>query len=128
MSHFEAGDRINCLICGITRAEVQAVRSRDGYTLGCGIESNTENGFDYEELSPRHRWAPWRDAELDRMGIRAEAFERYRTTMEAGVRYAACADTKRGHVIATDDDVREWGYGVGQCLACGRAPESGDPS
>ena len=115
----------DCLICGITRAEVDAVRSRDGYTLGCGIESNTENGYDYEELSPRHRWAPWRDSELDRMGIRAEAFDRYRTTMEAGILLAACVDTKRGHIYVTEHD--KFSPPVGTCWGCG-ARQPGDPS
>jgi hypothetical protein len=109
----------SCLICGITEAEVIATRNRDGYTLGCGIESNTENGYDYDELSPRHRWAPWRDAELDRMGLKPEAFDRYRTVMESGIRYAACADTKRGHVYPNRADADEFGITVDTCWGCG---------
>ena len=69
----------HCLICGISRVEVDAVRKREGYTLGCGIESNTEAGFYYDELSPRHRWRPWKDSELTRMGIKPEVVEHYRT-------------------------------------------------
>lgn len=114
-----------CLICGVTEAEVVAVRNRDGYTLGCGIESNTENGFDYDELSPRHRWKPWRDAELGRMGIKPEAYDRYRMTMEAGIRYAACIDTRRGHVYVTEAD--RYSPPAGTCWGCG-AHEPGDPS
>ena len=37
----------HCLICGISRSVVDAVRNREGYTLGCSIESNTEAGFYY---------------------------------------------------------------------------------
>lgn len=93
------------------------MRKRDRYTLGCGIESNTENGHDYEELSPRHRWAPWRDAELVRMGIKPEACERYRTADWPTIQYAACDDTQRGHVYVTESD----GYSppVGTCWQCG---------
>lgn len=107
----------SCLICGVTEAEVVAVRNRERYTLGCGIESNTENGFEYDELSPRHRWAPWRDSELDRMGIKPDAFDRYRLTMVAGIQYAACADTKRGHVYVTEAD--PYFPPVGTCWQCG---------
>lgn len=110
-------NRSCCLLCGISRAEVDDVRSRDGYTLGCGIESNTENGFDYEELSPRHRWAPWRDAELAGMGIRPEAFERYRTTSSHSIHYAACADRVQGHVYSTHDD--PYSPPAGTCWNCG---------
>lgn len=107
-----------CLICGTTREEVDAVRRRHGYTLGCGIESNTEAGFDYEELSPRHRWSPWRDSDLDRAGIRPNAFSKYRTATHAEIQYAACEDTKQGHVQASD----ELGLGLepGQCFLCGK--------
>lgn len=107
----------SCLICGVTEAEVVAVRNRERYTLGCGIESNTENGFEYDELSPRHRWAPWRDSELDRMGIKPDAFDRYRLTMVAGIQYAACADTKPGHVYVTEAD--PYFPPVGMCWKCG---------
>jgi hypothetical protein len=110
------------LICGVTEAEVTATRSRDGYTLGCGLESNTENGFDYEELSPRHRWAPWRDSELNRMGLKPEAFDRYRSTMESGIRYAPCDDTKRGHVYPTRRDVADFGLDASRCWGCGAKP------
>jgi hypothetical protein len=109
----------SCLFCGITEAEVIAVRKRDGYTLGCGIETNTENGFDYDELSPRHRWAPWRDNELDRMGLKPEAFDRYRTTIEGGIRYAPCDDTKRGHFYPTHSDSDEFGMPLDRCWGCG---------
>lgn len=109
----------SCLFCGVTEAKVIAVRARDRYTLGCGIESNTENGFDYEELSPRHRWAPWNDTELDRMGLKPEVFDQYRTTMESGIRYAACDDTKRGHFYPDRDDAERFGMRLDQCWGCG---------
>lgn len=119
----------DCLICGISKAEVIGIRNRDGYTLGCGIESNTENGYDYEELSPRHRWAPWRDADLDRMGLKRHAFDRYRTTIESGIRYAACDDTKRGHVYPTQSDSDSYGMPIDMCWGCGKTAgtQSSDP-
>ncbi|MBK0419980.1 hypothetical protein JD276_13160 [Leucobacter sp. CSA1] len=108
-----------CLICGITRQQVQYVRNREGYTLGCGIESNTEDGYDYEELSPKHRWAPWRDKHLAEMGIKPEAFDRYRTEIAAGVAYAACEDTVRGHNYNRGDS-KEFGVANGECWVCGK--------
>ena len=120
-----------CKICGISEAEVVAVRNRDGYTLGCGIESNTESGSDFEELSPKHRWVPWRDLELDLMGIKPEAFARYRESILFGIQYAACDDTKRGHRYVEEPDALHL-IPVGTCLGCGhsRAPlqQPGRPS
>lgn len=111
-----------CLFCGITRQEVNATRMRDGYTLGCGIESNTEAGFDYEELSPRHRWAAWRDLELHRMGIKPEAFEKYRNSRAFSIQYAACEDTVIGHLPSegTEEDRQVFGTSKGQCITCGK--------
>lgn len=68
----------SCLICDVAETEVATVRQREGYTLGCGTETNTEAGFDYTELSPRHRWADWRDGELAGRGIEPSEFERFR--------------------------------------------------
>ena len=111
----------SCLHCGIGEAEVKAVRARDGYTLGCGIESNTEAGFDYEELSPMHRWAPWKDGELKRLGIKPESYEKYRTDTSGGLMYAACDDRLQGHRIAAKDI--HWGdylmHPAGECIECG---------
>ena len=109
----------NCLICGVSRAIVDATRRSKGYTLGCGIESNTEGGFDYEELSPRHRWAPWTDRYLAAWGIKPEAFDNYRESGEMGIRYASCEDTVRGHSFATPADASEWGVAIGACMNCG---------
>lgn len=112
----------DCKICGISEAEVIAVRNRDGYTLGCGIESNTEAGFDYEELSPRHRWALWRDRELDLMGIKAEAYGRYRESDWSSIQYAACDDTKAGHYFVKEPN-EFLSLPVGTCMACGKRAE-----
>lgn len=109
----------SCLICGVSRAEVDATRRSKGYTLGCGVESNTESGFDYEELSPRHRWAPWTDRHLAVWGIKPEAFDKYRESVEMGIRYASCEDTVRGHVRATSGDSELFGFPVGTCIGCG---------
>lgn len=108
----------NCLICGISRAEVDAVRHREGYTIGCGIESNTEAGFDYEELSPRHRWRPWKDSELTRMGIKPEVVDRYRTFTIFELQYAACEGTVHGHTPASSEWAEFSGMKEGQCLKC----------
>lgn len=110
----------SCLFCGVTEAEVNDVRRREHYTLGCGIEHNTENGFDYEELSPRHRWAPWSDRELDRMGLKPEAYDRYRTTIMAGIQYADCEDTKLGHFYPEDYEQPHPGLPSGECWNCGK--------
>lgn len=119
-----------CLFCGVSEAEVRAVRRRDGYTLGCGIESNTENGFDYDELSEHHRWADWKDAELTRMGIKPAAFDRYRRANDSDIRWADCEDRLRGHTpslktVARDD----YGYGIekGQCIECGKKNADATP-
>ena len=111
----------NCLICGISRAEVNAVRNREGYTLGCGIESNTEAGFDYDELSPRHRWRPWKDSELTLMGIKPEVVDHYRTAQEIDILYAPCEDTVQGHKMITEDDafLEDIGGTIGTCVFCG---------
>jgi len=113
----------HCLICGVSRAEVDAVRRRDHYTLGCGIESNTESGFDYDELSPRHRWSPWSDKDLARAGIKSEAFEKYRTADSMTLQYAACDDRVRGHVIVSEESAEFAGLRVGQCWDCGKQIE-----
>lgn len=109
-----------CLHCGENEAVVIAVRRKDGYTLGCGVESNTEAGYDYEELSERHRWADWRDSDLARFGVKPEAFEKHRRTQDFawGI---ACEDTVRGHTPAEKDDA-EFGMKKGQCWACGKMP------
>ena len=106
-----------CLFCGISETEVKAVRNREGYTLGCGIESNTENGFDYDELSPQHRWKPWGDKNLAVMGIKPSAYDKYRTAIAQDIGFAACEDTIRGHNFAVADDA-EFYIKEGQCWSC----------
>ena len=111
----------HCLICGISRVEVDAVRKREGYILGCGIEYNTEAGFDYEEPSPRRRWRPWKDSELTRMGIKPEVVDHYRTAQEIDILYAPCEDTVQGHKMITEDDafLVNIGRTIGTCVSCG---------
>lgn len=112
----------DCLFCGISEDEVRAVRRRDGYTLGCGIESNTENGFDYDELSPRHRWADWKDADLARMELKPEVFDQYRRATASDIQWADCEHRVRGHIVAekTITASDDYGYGIekGQCIEC----------
>ncbi len=114
----------SCLICGISKAEVVAVRNREGYTLGCGIESNTEAGFDYEELSPRHRWAPWKDSDLADMGLKPEAFDKCRASTLMDIQYARCEDRVAGHNLATADEP-DFGIKAGMCWDCGLTPTIG---
>lgn len=113
-----------CLFCGVSEDRVLSVRRRDGYTLGCGIESNTESGFDYEELSERHRWADWHDAELARLGLKPEVFDQYRRASEADIRWADCEHRVSGHIVAEETITAsdEYGYGIdkGQCIECGK--------
>lgn len=101
-----------CLQCGQTKAQIR----RDN-TI-CGIEG----GYEYRELEAewsRHRWADWNDAELDRAGIRPEAYARHRRDNESALQYAACDDTKRGHIYPHLDDL-EFGYRIDQCMKCGQ--------
>lgn len=111
-----------CLICGVSEAEVKRVRSKDGYTLGCGIESNTEAGFDYEELSPRHRWRQWNAAELQSAGIKPEVWDKYRLSRADYLMWAACEDRVRGHVLSdgSEEDRYFFGTEAGQCITCGK--------
>lgn len=113
----------HCLHCGISRAEVNAVRKREGYTLGCGVESNTEAGFDYEELSERHKWSPWSDKQLRKAGIKESAMSRYRTSCEIEIIYAPCDDTVHGHSWVFGEDAKLHGLPVGLCVNCGQRRE-----
>lgn len=109
-------DERKCLHCDETKATLR----RQGITM-CGIEG----GYEYRELIeewPHHRWRDWTDAELDRWGIRPEAFEKHRRTPETHMQWVGCEDTKRGHILATEDDY-EFGLRIGQCHACGKVPE-----
>lgn len=120
------GSASTCLICGVAKAYVTRVRATEGYTVGCGVESNTESGFDYEELSPRHRWAPWTDRQLTAMGIKPEAFDRYRTHPSGDIAYAACEDTVTGHNRA-ETAFPDFGMKAGECWGCGKIVPAAAP-
>ena len=100
-----------CLHCGDTRGQ-----AREPGRI-CGIESVGETVELIEEFA-NHRWADWRDAELDHFGILPEAYERHRRTPFMHMQWVACDDMKRGHSPAKEDDA-EWGLRLGQCWACG---------
>lgn len=109
-----------CLHCGQTKAEIKRNETF------CGIVS----GYEYRELEaewPRHRWADWRDTELDRMGILPEAYDRHRRESVMTTQYVACADTKRGHVYPRKEDA-EFGIPEDQCWACGHHKLEGSES
>lgn len=114
-----------CLHCGESSAYVDSIRARDGYTVGCGIESHTEGGYDYEELSPKHRWVDWKDSELSRFGVKPEAFEKHRRTSSRSFQWISCEDTVRGHVIM-DKDEPDYGVRAGGCMLCGAYPNRPD--
>jgi hypothetical protein len=102
-----------CLQCGETKEAAKAQQ------LDCAIVG----GYEYREVEeewPRHRWADWTDAELTRQGVRPEAFDRHRRTPVRTFEWIGCEDTVRGHALATEEDVREWQYRVGQCVLCGK--------
>lgn len=117
-------DDRHCLHCDETKASLK----REGIAL-CGIVS----GYYEPELTdewPRHRWADWTDRELDRMGIRPEAYDKHRRTLILHMEWVGCEDTKRGHVPSdgSAEDFEFLGVRKGQCIACGKKPEPGDPS
>lgn len=107
-----------CLQCGDSREAVERE------SLSCGIVSTGEYTELIEEW-PRHRWADWRDVELERFGVKRDAFDRHRRTKLLDFMWIACDDTERGHRPAeTPEDVEWFGGPVGRCMLCGRAPES----
>lgn len=112
-----------CLFCGISEAEVLHTQSKEGYTLGCGVESNTENGFDYEELSPRHRWKSWSDNEIQKLGVVPEKYDTYRRKTVFNIQYSPCLDQIRGHQYATGAP-EDYGLEEGQCWSCGKKKDS----
>lgn len=108
-----------CLNCGETPESLK----RQGITM-CAIEG----GYEYREIEhefAHHRWADWRDRELDMMGIKPEAYDKHRRTPALHMQWVGCEDTKRGHVPATKESDREdFGCRTGQCIACGQVPGS----
>lgn len=108
-------DDPKCLQCGERRSRVRAE------SLFCC----TVSGYEYVEVDQewdRHRWAGWTDRELDRSGIKPEAFEKYRRENVATLEYADCDDTKRGHTPADTEDEAKYGLPVGTCVWCGAKP------
>lgn len=118
----------SCLNCGIERSVVRTVRRAEGYTLGCGFESTSENGTEFDEISSHHRWAPWSDGELANMALRPEAFDRYRMCSVDEVMYAVCDDTLRGHSFGAGFE--DLGIDPDECFFCGwnRKEEKSDES
>lgn len=116
-------DERRCLQCDETKASIKAER-----IAVCGIVS----GYYEPELTdewPRHRWKDWTDRELDRMGIKPEAYEKHRRTLVRHLEWVGCEDTKRGHAPATEEsDWEDFGCRIGQCIACGQVPGSSVPS
>lgn len=116
-----SSEEIVCLFCGVTKEEVLFTRRRDGYTLGCGIESHTENGYDWDELSPKHRWADWQDRELKKQGIAPEFYEEYRRVSIFDIEWADCEHTLTGHrYIETLEQAELFGLKPGTCMKCGK--------
>jgi hypothetical protein len=103
-----------CLQCEQSRAEVKAKETI------CGIVE----GYEYRELVaewPRHHWRDWSDRTLAGIGIRPERYDEYRRASGMSLQYAACEDTVRGHIPATQEsDYDDFGARVGQCIACGK--------
>lgn len=111
-----------CLNCGETPESLK----RQGITM-CAIVG----GYEYREIEhefAHHRWADWRDRELDLMGIKPEAYGRHRRTPALHIQWVSCEDTKRGHVPATEEsDWADYGCRIGQCIKCGQVPGSSEP-
>lgn len=109
-------DERECLQCGETPA---TIKQKD---LICGIEG----GYEYRELEyewPRHRWADWRDKELARAGIKAEAFGKHRRTPALTLPWVGCDDTRRGHMPANQEAIDEFmASRIGECTFCGQRP------
>lgn len=116
-------DLETCLHCGDTRAQ-----SKEPGRI-CGIESRGETIELVEEFA-NHRWADWRDAELEHFGVKPEAYERHRRTPIMDFQWIACVDTVRGHRLLTEadfegDGAEIWrGMKPGQCIACGYGTSS----
>lgn len=85
-------------------------------------------GYEYVELEygwPAHRWRDWKDHELAPLGIKPEAYDKYRRTPILHLEWLGCDDTVRGHQFATSYADQEWsGARIGQCTQCGHTPET----
>ena len=109
-----------CLQCGETRGAVKAER------LYCVTGSTGEGGFEADHEYAHHRFAPWKDDELARAGIRPEAYERHRYSSIFELQYAPCEDEISGHRPATAEQL-EWVDQVGQCIKCGTVEDPLNP-
>lgn len=110
-------DSTLCLQCGESRGAVRAEK------LYCAILTGGET-VEVDEDFPHHRWADWRDTELERFWIRPEAYDRHRRTPLRHMQWVACDDTIRGHNYATETDT-DLGIREGQCWACGQQTHLG---
>lgn len=68
-----------CLNCDESRGAV-----RDNGIICCSVDYFGE----VDQEFGNHRWKPWTDSELSRMGIPPEAYEKYRTEPVATLPYA----------------------------------------
>lgn len=109
-------NNLECLQCGQSKAQVKAEQTI------CA----TEGGYEYLEITnewPRHRWAPWSDAELTLHGIKAESYAKYRLWPLLEFEYIACQDRLRGHNPAKEL-IPDFGItAIGQCFDCYALPE-----
>ena len=102
-----------CLQCGQRRSVVRAERY-----FCCTI-----SGYETPEVDQeweRHRWADWSDRELDRLGVKAEAYDKHRRTDASVFPWIDCDDTKLGHLPADEETAAGWGIPVGDCCLCGK--------
>lgn len=101
-----------CLRCGQEREEV-----RRDKTFCATVDYFGHTDQDWE----RHRWRDWSDRELDRAGVRPEAYDKHRRTNVNVLGWIDCEDTKRGHVPADQESVwARYVDRVGQCIVCGK--------
>lgn len=105
-------DELVCLQCGQTRTEVKENKT---FCATVDYFGHTDQDWD------RHRWADCSDRELDRAGIKPEAYEKHRRTNVNTLTWVDCDDTKRGHAPADEEAVGGmWADRVGQCIYCGK--------
>lgn len=116
MSTTSARPVVTCLQCGESRDAVKAGRNY------CVVMEGYETPEVAHEWA-HHRWADWTDAELERFGVKPEAYERHRRDDALTFQWVACDDTLRGHVYATSveaDDLELLNMKPGRCFLCGK--------
>lgn len=114
----------DCLQCGEKRSRA---RSESLFCCTVSVGEQTEVDQEWEH----HRWADWTDRELDRVGIKAAAYDKHRRTAATLLSWVDCDDTKIGHSPADEDAVGAmWVDRIGQCLRCGQMSDArpGKPS